>query len=146
MKMSPNAETKEKTLLTFGRPQLSRDLQQDPLASTASSSVRTGKGWILASPFQSLRYTVCTWAPLGWPCLPPGAQSLLQAMTEHFHYSWSACLVTQVYQQNSVWLWAALNWIKLLHNWPDSWISKFLKQLFPYSFPPFTTYPQNFRE
>jgi len=32
--------------------------------------MRSGKGSILAPPLPSLRYIVCTWAPLGWPCLP----------------------------------------------------------------------------
>jgi len=31
-----DAETKEKNLLTLGRPQVGRDLQQDTLASTAN--------------------------------------------------------------------------------------------------------------
>jgi len=30
--------------------------------------MRSGKGWI--HPFSSLRCMACTWASLGWPCLP----------------------------------------------------------------------------
>ena len=41
---------KGKKLLTFRRPQVCRDLQQDILATTANPYMRCKKGWILASP------------------------------------------------------------------------------------------------
>jgi len=47
-------------LLTFGMPQVGRDLQWNTLASAANPSMRSGKGCILAPPFQSLRYIACT--------------------------------------------------------------------------------------
>jgi len=51
---NPNAvidtEMKEEKLLTSGRPQVGRDLQQNTLASTANPKMRSGKGWILAPP------------------------------------------------------------------------------------------------
>jgi len=43
--------------------------------------MRTEKGWILAPSLPSLRCMQCTW--IG-PAFPPGAPSLLQAMTLHF--------------------------------------------------------------
>ena len=45
-----DAEMKEENLLTFGRLPAGRDLQQKPLASIAKPKMRSGKGWILASP------------------------------------------------------------------------------------------------
>jgi len=45
---------RRKKLLTFRRPQVCRDLQQDTLATTANQA---GKGWILAS---TLLVTACT--------------------------------------------------------------------------------------
>jgi len=38
-----------------------------------------GGSWLHSS--RSLSSIACTWAPLGWPVFPPGAQSLLQDMT-----------------------------------------------------------------
>ena len=51
MRTSPNAaatDTKEEKPLTWGRPPVSRDLQQDTLAPAANPYMRSGKGWILA--------------------------------------------------------------------------------------------------
>ena len=45
-----DAEIKKEKLLTFGRPQIHRNLQRDALTSTASLEMRSGKGWILAPP------------------------------------------------------------------------------------------------
>jgi len=41
-------ETKEENPLTFGRPYVSKDLQQDILTSTANPYMRSEKEWILA--------------------------------------------------------------------------------------------------
>jgi len=47
-----------------GFPARSFCLQCQPL-----NEVWEGSGsWL--QPFLSLRYTACTWAPMGWPCLP----------------------------------------------------------------------------
>jgi len=62
---------KKKELLTFGRCHVHRDLQQDipsPPLPTLKWGLERGGSWLHA--FQSLRYIACTWAPLGWPCLP----------------------------------------------------------------------------
>ena len=32
--------------------------------------MRSGKRWILAPPLPVIMGITCTWAPLGWPCLP----------------------------------------------------------------------------
>ena len=67
MRTSPSAaavdtETKEEKLFTFKRHPVGRDLQKDTLTSTASPYMRSEKGWV-------------------GPALPPGAQSLFQAVT-----------------------------------------------------------------
>jgi len=41
----------------------------------------------------AMHYIACTWAPLGWPCLAPGASSQLQALTQHFCYMYYCNLV-----------------------------------------------------
>ena len=75
MRICPNAaaivtKTKDKNLLSLGRPLIGRVLQQDTLSSTANPEMRSGKGWILSSPLLVTQYIAYTWAPLGWPCLP----------------------------------------------------------------------------
>ena len=60
-----------KELLTFGRPQLGRDLQQEmPSPPLPNLKWGLGRGGSWLHPFRPLRYTACTWAPLSWPCLP----------------------------------------------------------------------------
>ena len=61
----------EKELLTFGRPQTDRNLQKEipsPPLPTLKWGLGRGGSWL--HPFWSLRSIACTWAPLGWPCLP----------------------------------------------------------------------------
>ena len=87
VRISPNAVvidavTKGENLLTFGRPQEGRDLQQNLLTSTANTWMRTGKRRILVPPLPSVRYIECIWA-----AFPPGAPSLLQAVTQYFGYN-----------------------------------------------------------
>ena len=74
-RISPNAaavdtETKEKKLLTLKRPQVGRDLQQDTSLPLPTLKWGLGRGGSWLHPFWSLRYTACSWAPLGWSCLP----------------------------------------------------------------------------
>ena len=60
-----------KELPTSGKPQVGRDLQQEmtsALLPTLKWGLGRGGSW--HHPFRSLRCIACTWAPLGWPCLP----------------------------------------------------------------------------
>ena len=77
-----DTETKEENLLTFGRSLVHRDLQKDLLASTASSEMKSGKGWILAPPLPA---TQLHCMHLG-PAFPPGSASLFKALTLHLPY------------------------------------------------------------
>ena len=56
--------------------------------------MRSGKGWILAPPVSSLMH-----AP-EHPCVgsafPPGAPSLVQAVTQHFCYTPKPCHLSQM--------------------------------------------------
>lgn len=69
------AQKGRKKLLTIGRAQAGSDLQSDTLTCTANLSVMSGRG---------LHVPELPWVG---PAIPPGAQSLLQAVTEHRCYS-----------------------------------------------------------
>ena len=49
--------------------------------------MRAGKGWILAAALPSLSTLHAPELPWAGPAFPPGAPSLLQAVTQHFCYS-----------------------------------------------------------
>jgi len=51
--------------------------------------MRSGNEWILAPPLPSLRYILAPELHCLGPAFLPGVQSLLQAMTQHFHCRWS---------------------------------------------------------
>jgi len=69
-----------KELLTFVRPQVHRDVQQDTLASTALNEVWKGvdPGSTLSSHSGTLHAPELPWVG---PAFPSSAQSLLQALT-----------------------------------------------------------------
>ena len=64
---------KWKELLTIRRPPVGRDLWQE-MPSLPLRTLKWGlkKGASCFLFFQSLVCIACTWAPLGWPCLPTG--------------------------------------------------------------------------
>jgi len=49
--------------------------------------MRAGKGWILAAALPSLSTLHAPELPWAGPAFPPGAPSLLQAVTQHFCYT-----------------------------------------------------------
>jgi len=79
---------KGKQLLTFGKPQVSKDLQQEmplPPLPTLKNEVREGvdPGSTPSGHSGALHAPEQPWVG---PAFPPGPQSLFQAVTLHFHY------------------------------------------------------------
>ena len=85
MRINPNAaamdaETKEEKLLTFGKSQVGRDLHQDTLYLHCQP---LNEVWEGVNPGSTLLVTQLHAPELPWagPAFPPGAPSLLQAVT-----------------------------------------------------------------
>ena len=73
-----------KELLTFRIPQVGRDLWQEiPSLPLPTPKQGLGRGGSWFHPFWSLHAPELPWVG---PAFPPGAQSVFQAMIQHFHY------------------------------------------------------------
>ena len=71
----------EEEIVTFSRPQIDRNVQQDTSTSTANPLMRYGKGWILVL-LLPVTQVLCIVPELPWvgSAFPPGTQSLFQAV------------------------------------------------------------------
>ena len=86
-------EIKQSSCLPLGglrHTRISREIPSPPLPTLKWGLARGGP-WL--HPFQSLRYTACTWAPLGWPCLP--TRCSITASSNNLAFPLQLCLWTR---------------------------------------------------
>jgi len=82
IRMSPNStEMKETSCLPSEGLKCRGISIKMPLHLLPTLKYCLGKDGSCLHSFQPLRGIACSRAPLGWPCLPPGSQTLLQAAT-----------------------------------------------------------------